>query len=87
MLLSQVWLARRTIRPIMAKPQTIPLEKLRGSNSGLRRSFVFWMSLYKDYLVLGQTKNVSLVSSDAIQGQILKNVMVVTPIHTEKRLV
>ena len=49
MLFCQVWIARRATRYNLAKPQTFPLEKPRGSNSGLRCSLVFWMSLYKDY--------------------------------------
>ena len=36
------------VRYNLTKPQTFPLEKPRGSNSGLRCSLVFWMSLYKD---------------------------------------
>ena len=49
MLFSQVWLARRATRLNLAKPQTFPLKNPLGSNSGLRWSLVFWMSLYKDY--------------------------------------
>ena len=49
MLFSQVWIAGRANKSNLAKPQTFPLEKLRSSNSGLRCSLVFWMSLYKDY--------------------------------------
>ena len=50
MLLSQVWIPGRANRSNLEKPQNFPLEKLRSSNSGLRCSLVFWMSLYKDYL-------------------------------------
>ena len=53
MLFCQVWIARRANRSNLAKPQTFPLEKPRGSNSGLRFSLVFWMSLYKDYIMGG----------------------------------
>ena len=53
MLFSQVWMARRATRFNLAKPQTFPLENPSGSNSGLRYSLVFWMSLYKDYKVRG----------------------------------
>ena len=49
MLFYQVWIARGATRTNLAKPQTFLLEKPRGSNSGLRCSLVFWMSLYKDY--------------------------------------
>ena len=49
MLFCQVWIARRATIPNLVKPQTFPLENSRGSNSGLRFSLVFWMSLYKDY--------------------------------------
>ena len=49
MLFCQVWIARRATRHNLTKPQTFPLEKPRGSYSGLRFSLVFWMSLYKDY--------------------------------------
>ena len=49
MLFCQVWMARRATRYNLVKPQTFPLENSRGSNSGLRFSLVFWMSLYKDY--------------------------------------
>ena len=49
MLFCQVWIARRTTRPTLAKPQNFPLEKPRVSSSGLRCFLVFWMSLYKDY--------------------------------------
>ena len=52
MLFSQVWIDRRATRSNLAKLQTFPLEKPRGSNSGLKHSFVFWMSLYKDYPVV-----------------------------------
>ena len=45
----QVWIVRKATRSNLAKPQTFSLEKQRGSNSGLRCSFIFWMSLYKDY--------------------------------------
>ena len=48
MLFCQFWIARRPSRSDLAKPQTFPLEKPRGSSSGLRFSLVFWMSLYKD---------------------------------------
>ena len=54
MLFSHVWMPRRATRTNLAKLQTFPLEKPRGSNSGLRYSLVFWMSLYKDYPVVGQ---------------------------------
>ena len=50
MLFCPVWIARRTTRHKLAKPQTYPLEKPRGSHSGLRCFHVFWMSLYKDYI-------------------------------------
>ena len=50
MLFSQVWIAIRANRSNLAKPQTFPLEKLRGSNIGLMCYLVFWMSLYKDFL-------------------------------------
>ena len=49
MLFCQVWIDRRASRSNLAKPQTFPLEKPRGLNSGLRFSLVFWMILYKDY--------------------------------------
>ena len=49
MLFSQVWIPGRANRSNLEKPQNFPLEKLRSSNSGLRCSLVFWMSLYKDY--------------------------------------
>ena len=49
MLFCQIWIARRAATSNLAKNQTIPIEKPRGSNSGLRFSLVFWMSLYKDY--------------------------------------
>ena len=52
MLFCQVWMATRATTFDLAKPQTIPLEKPRVSNSGLRYSLVFWMSLYKDYDLL-----------------------------------
>ena len=42
-------MARRATRSNLVKPQTFLLENRRGSNSGLRCSLVFWMSLYKDY--------------------------------------
>ena len=45
----QVWIVRRASTSKLTKPQTFPLEKPRDSNSGLRFSLVFWMSLYKDY--------------------------------------
>ena len=48
MLFCQVWIARRATRYNLTKPQTFPLEKPRGSVSGLRFPLVFWMSLYKD---------------------------------------
>ena len=48
MLFSQVWIARGATTSNLAQLQTFPLKKPRGSNSGLRCSFVFWMSLYKD---------------------------------------
>ena len=51
MLFCQVWIARRATTSNLTKPQTFPLEKPRGSYSGLRSSLVFWMSLYKDYLL------------------------------------
>ena len=44
----QVWIARKAARSNLAKPQTFPLEKPRGSISGLRCSFIFWMSFNKD---------------------------------------
>ena len=47
MLFSHVWIARWATRFNLAKPQTFPLENPRSSNSGLRYSIVFWMSLYK----------------------------------------
>ena len=50
MLFCQVWIARRASISNLPKPQTFPLENARGSNSGLRFSLGFWMSLYKDYL-------------------------------------
>ena len=49
MLFSQVWIAKRATRYNLTEPQTFPLEKLHSSNSGLKFSLVFWMSLYKDY--------------------------------------
>ena len=49
MLFCQVWMARRATRSSLAKPQTFPLENLLGSDSGLRFSLEFRMSLYKDY--------------------------------------
>ena len=49
MLFFQLWIARRPTRYNLTKPQTFPLEKPRGSVSGLRFPLVFWMSLYKDY--------------------------------------
>ena len=49
MLFCQVWIDRRATRSNLAKPQTFPLENPRGSESGLRFSLVFSMSLYKDY--------------------------------------
>ena len=55
MLFCQVWIARRATTSNLTKPQTFPLEKPRGSYSGLRCSLVFWMSLYKDYHALGWT--------------------------------
>ena len=48
MLFCQVWIARRATRFNLTKLQPFPLEKPRGSNSGLKGSLVFWMSLYKD---------------------------------------
>ena len=42
MLFCQDWIDRRATRSNLAKPQTFPLEKPRGSNSGLRCSLVFW---------------------------------------------
>ena len=48
-LFSQIWIARRATSSKLTKPQNFPLEKPRGSNSGLKCSLVFWMSLYKDY--------------------------------------
>ena len=51
MLFCQVWMARRATRYNLVKPQTFPLENSRSSNSGLRFSLVFWMSLYKDYSI------------------------------------
>ena len=48
MLFCQVWIARRAFTSNLAKPQTFPLEKLRGSYRGLKWSLAFWMSLYKD---------------------------------------
>jgi len=53
MMFCQVWIARRAATHILAKHQTLPLEKPRGSNSGLRFPLAFWMSLYKDYTKLG----------------------------------
>ena len=50
MLFCQVWIARRTSTSNLTKPQTFPLEKPHGSNSGLRSSLLFWMILYDDYL-------------------------------------
>ena len=50
----QVWTVRRSTISNLTKPQTFPLEKPRGSNSGLRFSLVFWMSLYKDYGIWGR---------------------------------
>ena len=50
MLFCKVWMARRATTSNLTKSQTLPLEKSRGSNSGLRFSPVFWMSKYKDYL-------------------------------------
>ena len=47
MLFCQIWIARRDTTTNLTKPQTVPLEKPRGSNSGLGCSLVFWMSLYK----------------------------------------
>ena len=55
MLFCQVWTARRAARSNLTKPQTFPLENACGSDSGLRISLVFWMSLYKDYFALGHT--------------------------------
>ena len=52
MLFSQVWMLRRATRSNLAKLQTFQLEKPRGSIGGLRCSFVFWISLYKDYYKL-----------------------------------
>ena len=46
----QIWIARRATRSNLANPQTFPLEKPRGSYSGLRFALVFWMSLYKAYI-------------------------------------
>ena len=54
MLFCRIWMARRATRSNLAKPQTFPLENSRDSNSGLRFSLVFWMSLYKDYKDTGQ---------------------------------
>ena len=51
MLFCQVWIARRATTSNLTKPQTFPLEKPRRSYSGLRCSLVFWMSLYKDYII------------------------------------
>ena len=51
MVFCQVWIVRRATTSNLTKPLTFPLEKPRGSNSGLRRSLVFWMSLYKDYVL------------------------------------
>ena len=55
MLFCQVWIAKRASRTNLAKPQTFPLENPRSSDSGLRFSLVFWMSLYKDYSPLPET--------------------------------
>ena len=49
MLFYQVSIPRRTSLSNLAKPQTFLSEKPRCSNSGVRFSLVFWMSLYKDY--------------------------------------
>ena len=49
MLFCQVWIYGSANRSNLAKPQTFPLEKPRGLNCVLKFSFVFWMSLYKDY--------------------------------------
>ena len=49
MLFSQVLIFRRATRSNLANPYTFPLENPRGSNSGLRNSFVCCMSLYEDY--------------------------------------
>ena len=53
MLFCKVWIARRAATSNLAKYQTIALEKQLGSNSGLRFALVFWMSLYKDYMIHG----------------------------------
>ena len=44
MLFSQDWIDRRATRSNLAKLQTFPLEKPRGSNSGRRYPLVFWMT-------------------------------------------
>ena len=64
MLFCQVWIARRATRYNLTKPQTFPLEKPRGLNSGLRCTLVFWMSLYKDYM-MSSTKSRGVGTSDS----------------------
>ena len=54
MVFCQVWIVRRASTSNLTKSQTFPVEKPCGSKSGLRFSFVFWISLYKDYPGYGQ---------------------------------
>ena len=68
MLFCQVWIARRAITSNLAKPQTFPLEKLRGSYRGLKCSLVFWMSLYKDYDISAHLIHVSDENNNYIRG-------------------
>ena len=66
MLICHVWTARRATRSNLAKPQTFPLENPRGSNSGLRYSLVFWMSLYiKDLKTASKAEKGELLHTDA----------------------
>ena len=48
MVFCQVWIVSWATTSNLTKSQTLTLEKQRGSNSDLRCSLVFWMSLYKE---------------------------------------
>ena len=55
-LFCQVWMSRRATRSNLTKPQTFPLEKTRGSNSGLRCSLVLYYIKTKQSPLEGRWK-------------------------------
>ena len=66
MLFCQVWIARMAATSNLAKHQTNPLENPCGSNSGLRYSLEFLMSLYKEYLKFRLMPIIGSLSSNGI---------------------